>query len=263
MTVDELVDLWLASSATGKQKPVTRWSYAADVRKVLQAFSLRANPVSQDDVERILQGLTRDKLAHYFRSLVAREIHRPATVARMIHSARVFLLFCVGRGLININPLVNFCPKWPRSAPRPRPTLSLDHLDTLRQAVKRPLRSTLPPRGSLVLELMVLGIGGLQLTKLMISDLDLGGGQLCLRDDSNRRRYLILSPEVRLLLHRYLEERQLFLARLGLIDSGVLFIGRSNEPLTDRALRRQLTLAAKELGVALDVRQLCRRVAPV
>lgn len=256
MTSKSLLDSWRCRDlALSPLDPSSQRRYLGDVSRFLKSLP---DCQTKNDLELVLAEVNGARLRSFFAQLLA-EGYNPQTIKRVSVGVRRFFAFCCERRLLSINPLEGFELGLGPLPIKEWPPLSPDFLKQLRERVREKSPSFLPSRDLLILELISLGVDPSGLAKLKVDNLDLGGNRLCWLRRDHTRSHLLLSSETRILVGQYLAERATLMSHWGK-DHPQFFIGRRAEPISDRQMRRQLSLAAKEvdpeLGSSFDLRRI-------
>ena len=226
--------------------------YRADATRFLASLP---DGKTSNDIELTLNKVSQENLQRFFSELIASGRYRPSTIRRMTVGIRHLFRFCCEQGWVVINPFDGLRLDLPELSPAEWVLPPSGFFEQLRELVRRGSPIRLPSRDLLILELMRLGMGSSVLAKLTVSDIGQVGDHLCWGQKSDRRRRLVLPEETRPLLQQYLGER-IALVRYYCQEHDQLFVRWYAKPLSGRQMRRQLGRLARELGLAIDVRQI-------
>ena len=176
-----------------------------------------------------------------FAAFVHRQGRSPASIRRLLSSARNFFRFLARESVIEINPVQDVsAPKMTKRLPR---ALDVDQIDRL---LSMPEDGFLDKRDRAMLELFYSsGLRLSELVRLDLQDVDLGEGSARIRGKGNKQRQVPVGRKAVQALSVWLAAR----ANLLKGDSEALFISKRGRRLSVRSVQSRLDYRSRQMGL--------------
>ncbi len=176
-----------------------------------------------------------------FAAFVHRQGRSPASIRRLLSSARNFFRFLARESVIEINPAQDVsAPKMTKRLPR---ALDVDQIDRL---LSMPEDGLLDKRDRAMLELFYSsGLRLSELVRLDLQDVDLGEGSARIQGKGNKQRQVPVGRKAVQALSVWLAARASLLKG----DSEALFISKRGRRLSVRSVQSRLDCRARQMGL--------------